>query len=195
MYLTEIDKNTGYLKIDLLDDGVMAIKAFRDVINNKKLGLECMTAIALCADHSSPIRHYDDEDRPRKAMEESIGDRDKWEWKQELIQEALKKYDDLQYNPSLEEKRIHNDRRISKLKEIRAHNRPAEKDAEGNEIPKKTITTLTKELRAINSDIKEYEKNAEGHDHFSDSPVVSGYTLTRLEQKLTKKNSFYNTIR
>lgn len=195
MYLTEIDKKTGFLKIDDIDDGVLAIKEFRAVIDNKNLGLECMTAIALTADYKSPIRYYNDEDRPRKAMEESIGDRDKWEWKQELIQAALKKYDYLQYDPSLEERRIHYDRKVKKLKEIKNYDSPAKKDLEGNEIKKKSISALTSELRNINNDIKEFEKTVEGKDIYSKSPSKGDYKLTRLEQKLEKKNSFYTQIR
>jgi len=195
MYLTEISSKTGFINIDDIDDGVLAIKEFRAVIENKKLGIECMTAIALTADYKSPIRFYNDEDRPRKAMEESIGDRDKWEWKQELIQAALKKYDLLQYDPSLEERRIHYDRKVKKLKEIKNYDSPPKKDDEGNEIRKKTISTLTAELRSINSDIKEFEKTVEGKDIYSNSPAKGDYKLTRLEQKLEKKNSFYTEIR
>lgn len=197
MYLTEIDKHTGLVRIDDIDDGVLAIKAFRDVINSKDLGINCMTAIALAIDHKSPINFYDDKDRPLIAMEEVTGDRRKWEWKQDLIQIALKKYNELQYDPTLEEKRIHYDRKIRKLEEAKHAEAPLEKDENGDDIPRKgpSLSSIMSDIRKINADIKEFEKNIEGHNIYDNSPVKNGYKLTRLEQKLLKKVSFYTKIR
>lgn len=195
MYLTELNKKTGLLDIEDIEDGVLAIKEFREVINNKDLGLECMTAIALVADYKSPIRFYNEEDRPKAAMENVTGNRKAYNFKSEKIQLALKKYDALQYDPSLEEKRIHEERKVRKLKEIKDADLPPEKDKDGNEIKRKPISTLTAELRKINEDIKAFKSSNEGDDLFSGSPVKNGYKLTRLERILEKKNSFYNTVR
>ena len=89
MYLTSLNPKTGLLEIEEGNDGILAIKEFRDLIQNKKLGLHCLTAIALTADYQSPILYYNDKDRPRKAQEEVTGDRDAYEWNTEIIQKAL----------------------------------------------------------------------------------------------------------
>jgi hypothetical protein len=105
MYLTELDPITGLVRITGENDGVMAIGEFRDVINNPDLGIQCFTAIALTADYLTPIRHYHINDRPFKAMEQATrGNRRAFVWDQELIQLALVKYKELQYNPVVEEK-------------------------------------------------------------------------------------------
>ena len=162
------------------------------MLESKKHGLHCLTAIALTADYQSPINFYSDKDKPRKAQEEVTGDRDAWHWNIELIQKALKKYDALQYDPTLEEKRIYYDQKVMKLRAIQEYDKLDPED------PKRKATSmaqLKKDLRIINKDIEDFEKRVEGKDIFSESPVVNGYTLSRLEQKLDKKNSFYHEVR
>ena len=198
MYLTKINKKTGLVFIEDEEDGVLSIKEFKDVISDNNLSLECFTAIALTADYKSPIRYYGDEDRALKAMEEVTGDRRKWVWKQEKIQLALKKYDELQYNPVIEEGNIHYQRKINKLKEYKkAELLFGKRDKDGELIDPsiKEPSIIAKELRSINNDIKEYENQIQGTDIFAESPVKNGYKLSRLEQKIDKKNSFYNQIR
>ena len=91
MYLVELDPATGLVKVNGEYDGVRAIKEFRDVINNKDLGLECFTAIALTVDYLTPIRYYKEKDRPYKAMGIATkGNRRAFVWDQELIQVCLK---------------------------------------------------------------------------------------------------------
>lgn len=195
MYLTEIDPKTGLVILDDIESGVLAIKDFRDLINHPDFGIHCFTAVALTADYRSPIKYYNDIDRPRKAMEEVTGNRDAYVWKEEIIQKALVKYRELQYDPTIEEGEIHYQRKVNKLNEIKMCDLPPEKDKDGNDIPRKSISTLTADLRSINSDIKAYEDNILGKDIYSEAPTKGKYTLTRLEQKLLKKVSFYTSIR
>jgi hypothetical protein len=190
MYLTRLDPKTGLLLIEDNEDGILAIKEFREILNSENLGLRCLTAIALTADYQSTIRYYSDKDRPRKAMEEVTGNRDAWPWNIEKIQIALRKYDSLQYDPTLEEGRIHYDQKVRKLKEIKLFETSPAED------PKRKLTSvaqLKKELRAVNVDIEDFEKRISGKDIYSESPVVNGYTLSRLEQKLENDKSFYHT--
>lgn len=192
MYLTKLDEKTGLVVIEDNDDGVLAIKEFRDILNDEKHGLRCLTAIALTADYQSPIKYYNDKDRPRAAQEEVTGNRDYWEWNIDLIQLALKKYDALQYDPTLEEGRIHYDQYVNKLKEIKDFDSLPMNDDKRKQT---SIPQLKKELKSINADLEDYQTRISGKDIYSQSPVKNGYTLSRLEQKLEKKNSFYNTVR
>jgi hypothetical protein len=197
MYLTKINPRTGLLYIDDIDDGILAIKEFREIIQDEELGLPCMTAIALTADYLSPKRFYSEADRPRAAMEEVTGDRDKFVWVQDKIQLALKKYDSLQYDPTIEEGKIHYQRKVNKLKEYKeaeeyygkSRNKPTK---EGDEIVYEDPSRIAIALRKINDDIKHYENAIQGKDIYEKSPVKNGYTLSRLEQKIEKKSSFYN---
>lgn len=192
MYLTELDEKTGLVLIDKGNDGVLAIKEFRDILESKEHGLYCLTAIALTADYLSPIKFYNDKDRPRKAQEEVTGNRNAWEWNVEIIQAALKKYDNLQYDPTLEERRIFYDQKVRKLKQIKDYDLLPLDSPERKSV---TMASLKKELRDINKDIEDFEKRISGQDIYSESPVVNGYLLSRLEQKLEKRNSFYHEIR
>lgn len=208
MYLTKLNKKTGLVEIEGEDDGIFAIKKFRAVIDgfpeeeNKDpdYGLKAFTVIALVADYLSKFRFYDENDRPRISMEEVFGDRDALVWKQDLIQEALKKYDELQYDPEVEEGKIYYESKISKMKEYREsekyygkkHNL---KDIDGNERTFPNPATIRSQLKSINEDIDAYNKRIQGKDIYEKSPVRNGYKLSRLEQLIEKKNSFYNKIR
>jgi len=192
MYLTRLDDKTGLLVIEDNDDGILAIKELRELLNDERFGIRCLTAVALVADYQSPIRYYNDDDRPRKAQEEVTGDRDFWIWNSTEIQVALRKYDYLQYDPTLEEGRIHYDQKVKKLKEIQAYGSLPEND---DKLKTTSIIQLKKELKSINTDIDDYEKRIEGKNIYDQSPVKNGYALSRLEQKLEKKNSFYHAIR
>lgn len=199
MYLTEINPKTGLVDIANERDGVLAIKEFRELINNKKFGLECFTAVAFVADYETPIKHYSIDDRPRKAMENVTGERDKWVWKQPIIQAALVKYDALQYNPVLEEGKIHNQRKIKQLKKIQEAEAQDGKEYEAANgeklIGQGASPSMFKTLENINANIKTYEESIQGKDLFEDSPSKGGYKLTRLEQLMNNKNSFYHKIR
>lgn len=198
MYLTELDKKTGLIFISKENDGVLAIREFRNLILDDKLGLKAFTAVALSVDHLSSLRHYDENDRPKAAMEEVTGDRKAFVWDQDKIQAALKKYDALQYDPVIEEGKIHYQRKIRKLKEFSEAEKKYNLRDEAGEILHKGIRDphlISKELRLINQDISTFEDQIQGKDIFTGSPVKNGYSLTRLEQKLEKKNSFYSSIR
>ena len=190
MYLTTIDKKEGFVDITDIQDGVMAIKEFKDIIEDKKLGIACFTAIALTVDYLSPLRHYGSDDRARAAQEEVTGKRDAFPWKSPKIQEALKKYDMLQFNPDIEEGRIHNEQRIRKMRQISEYDSWTEEDKK-----KISMVQLKKDLRNINSDLEDYQKRISGKEIYSESPVVNGYSLSRLEIKQKKKNSFYHEVR
>lgn len=181
MYLVELDPFTGLVKVDGEFDGVRAIKEFREVINDEKLGVKCFTAIALTVDYLTPIKYYREEDRPYRAMGDVCeGNRRAFDWDQELIQKCLIKYDDLQYNATVEEKRALDFMLLEKLKEIKD-----EKDEEKR-------LTLFRQLNTIKTLIESFNKLNEDVDIFSDGPVVNGYKLTRLEEKAKDKNSFYH---
>lgn len=192
MYLTRINPETGHLLIEDGEDGILAVKEFRDILNNKDLGLQCLTAVALTVDYQSPIKFYSDKDRPRKAMEEVTGNRDEWVWNTDIIQLAMKKYDTLQYDPTLEEGRIYYNQKVARLKIISQWDTlPADDVSKVG----RNMFDLKKDLRSINADIMDYEKRIENKDIYKESPVVNGYKLSRLEQKLEKKNSFYQETR
>lgn len=192
MYLTQIEEKTGLIKIEQNDDGVLAIKEFRALLDSKEHGLQCLTAVALVADYQSPIKYYNSDDRPRKAQEEVTGNRDFWNWNASIIQEALVKYDALQHDPTLEEGRIYYEQKINKLREIQEYDFLPINDEKRQKI---SMSSLKKELRDINSDIDDYKKRTEGTDLYQHSPVKNGYQLSRLEQKLLKRNSFYHSVR
>lgn len=119
MYLVELHPITGLVKVDGEFDGIRAVKEFRDIINNVELGVACMTAIALTVDHRTPIAYYKEDDRPYKAMEIATGgNRRAFDWPRESIQRALKKYSQLQYNPTIEEKKTLDEMLLNKLQEI-----------------------------------------------------------------------------
>ena len=121
MYLVELDPFTGLVKVDGEFDGVRAVREFREVINSEELGIECFTAIALTVDYKTPIYYYKESDKPFKAMELATkGNRRAFVWDQDLIQSCLIKYDELQYNATIEEKRTLDSMLLEKLKEITA---------------------------------------------------------------------------
>ena len=198
MYLALINPNTGLLELGLNNDGLLAIKEFRVILNDESLGLECLTAIGLTADHQSPKRFYSLEDRSRASMEEVTGDRDKFDWKRKEIQDALLKWDELQYDPTLEEGKIHYLRKVNKMKEFSESERmygKGHKDSNGEDLVFRNPSTIARELREINADIKHFEEKVQGKDLYEKSPTKNDYTLTRLEQLIEKKNSFYQKIR
>jgi hypothetical protein len=209
MYLTKINIKNGLLDLEKSEDGILAIKEFREVLMDEDLRFEdnieypghhCLTAIALVVDYQSPKRYYSEEDRPKASMEEVTGKRNAFPWHTERVQLALRKYDELQYDPIVEEGKIYYESKVRKLREYREaeqyygkkHN---QKDADGEEKIFKNPVTIRADIRKINDDIKEYEKQIQGKDIYGNSPVVQGYTLSRLEQKVMKKNSFYKEKR
>jgi len=201
MYLTPIDTKTGLIKLSEEDDGVLSIKEFREVIYDEELGLKCFTAIALTADYKSPLRFYSDADRPKKAMEEVIGDRSAFNWNLEKIQAALIKYDELQFDLTVEEGKIHFQRKLTALEDLKEseryfgkpHNR---QNSDGEKMIFENPEKISIRLRKINEDLKKYNEYIQGNDVYENSPSRGGYKLSRLEQKAEKKkNTFYQDKR
>lgn len=180
MYLVEISSRTGLVKEDPLLDGWMAIKSFNDVVNTPELGLQAFTVVALSCDYQSPLRYYSMKDRPYAAMKFVTGKRNAFVWEQDIIQQAMNDYLEIQKDQILEEGSLLDELKESQLIKIR----------EETDNVKKTI--LFKEMAEINRLIKIYKKDNENRDIFAKSPVVNGYKLSRLEIKIKDKNSFYH---
>lgn len=180
MYLVELDPKTGLILLTGQWDGVMAIKEFREIVNKPKLGIECLTAVALTLDWQSPIRYYAERDRPGRAMKEVKQNAKAWVWDREEIQAALVKYSDLQYNASLVEKNQYDQMEMEAMAEIRG-----EKDRS------KQLETF-KQLDTIKGLKANWLKENADLNPYAEGPVVNGYLLSRLEEKALDRNSFYN---
>lgn len=180
MYLVELDPKDGLVLMAKDWDGIMAIKEFRDIVNNPKLGRECMTAIALVLDWQSPIRYYAEKDRPGRAMKEVKQNVKAFVWDREEIQAALIKYSDLQYNASLVEKNQYDQMEMDLMAEIRAEKDRAKQLESFKQLD--TIKGLKANWLKQNADL----------NPFADGPIINGYALSRLEEKAIDRNSFYN---
>lgn len=179
MYLLEIDKKTNLIVDDPTNDGWKCIKVFTDIIKDKKLGLEALSAVAIAVDYASPVRYYNEKDRPAKAMEIVTGNRKAFVWNQDLIQEACIVYRGLQYNPELEEKTILQNMVNNKLQEAR------ESEDDAGRLNK------MKEYRTIKKQLDEFEEKNKDKDLFEGAPTRDGYKLSRLETKMLNRKSFY----
>ena len=180
MYLVDVDTVSGLVKVEGSYDGLMFVKEFREVVNDPMLGVECMTCIALVADWLTPIRYYTERDRPIKAMRNVMNNGTAFIWKQKKIQEALIKYKELQYNPALVEKNTLDSMLIEKLNEIK------------KEKNKQKQIDLFNQLSTIKELLKSWNKQNEDINPYADGPIEGGYPLSRLEEKLKDRNSFYN---
>ena len=179
MYLLQLNPITGLVKEDVELDGYLAIESFRDLISKKGFGIKALTVVALVVDYGSPIKNYNERERPKKALEIVFNDRDAIQWNCNEIQLACINYKELQYNPVLEEKKIIEDLRVDKLEDIKNAPDSFEKQK------------LLRELGGINNLYEDFEKKNGSRDLFTESPVRNGYKLSRLEQKITDKKSFY----
>lgn len=179
MYLLQLNTVTGLVKEDAELDGWMAIESFRDIVNKEGYGIHALTCIALVMDYGSLIKNYSEKERPLRAMEIVFNNRKALNWNCDEVQLACINYKELQYNPALEEKKLLDELRITKLNEI--------KDADSTF--KKTA--LLKELSNINDLHDSFDKKNNNKDMFESSPVRNGYRLSRLEVKILDKKSFY----
>lgn len=179
MYLMQLDPVTGLVKEDPDMDGWMAIESFRELYHLKGYGIYGLTVVALVVDYGSVFSRYSEKERPLKAIENIYGKRDAILWNCDEMQIASIAYADLQYNATLEEKKIIDNLRVTKLQEIQ--------DAESTFDKQK----LLRELGSINDMHDVFDKKNSSRDLFTKSPVRNGYTLSRLETKIEDPKSFY----
>ena len=61
MYLVKLDK-TGSV---IMDDGIYAVKEFKDLIETKGMGTKAMIWVSLYCDYDSLYRHFTEAERAR----------------------------------------------------------------------------------------------------------------------------------
>jgi hypothetical protein len=179
MYLIAIDPITGLIKEDEVLDGWKGIPSFLALHDKEGYGIKALTCVALVMDYTSIIKNYSEKERPIKAMEIIFDDRKALNWNCDEIQLACINYKELQYNPTLEEKSLLEELRISKLNEIKNAKSSFEK------------ASLLKELSNINDLVRSFETKNGSTNTFNESPVRNGYALSRLEIKILDQKSFY----
>lgn len=181
MYLTTIDSD-GLITNDVIGDGWKAIKEFLAVFD--KYGREGMTVIALAVDYDSILKNYNEKDRFIRSIEQVYGDRDKLK-KTKLIEDALEKYAELQYNSDLERDRVlaeYNDRLVARISiAMKDETENGEKEVQ------RLTTALQKHEKVIQSFKSEFSRDAV----ISATAVTkNGYVISRIENDLrTRKNS------
>ena len=179
MYLCKLNSVTGLIDLEADRDGFYAIPEFRLLLQEED-GLKKLTCVALVVDYETPIRNYGEKEKPLKAQDIVFNSRKSVVWNSDSIQEALIAYSALQFDLDLDEKRMLDEMRRSKQQEIDAAEDTSQK------------LRLINELGAIKTHIEAFNKSVSGRDLYENSPVRNGYTLSRLEQKLENKNSFYH---
>lgn len=178
MYLCKLNIVTGLIDLELDQDGFYAIPEFRNLLK-KKNGLQQLTVVALVVDYLSPIRNYHEKEKPLKAQDIVFQNRKSMQWNSDEVQEAAIAYMALQHDLDLEEKKMLDSLRFDKQIDV--------KNAEDTTSKLRALD----ELERIKTKINNFNKQNEHKDLFSTSPVRNGYTLSRLEQKLENKKSFY----
>ncbi len=181
MYLTILNQKTGLVNLDDVNDGVLSIKCFRDLIEDKSLGLECFTCVAMTVDYKSPIRYFAFKERHNRAMREVTGDGKKYRWgHNQKIVEACIMYAELQYDPKIDELDQLNELWLSKLKSA--------KDEDDSEKKLSLIKKSSEVKKLIENILK-----GESRDSLLDNaPTKNGYKLSRLEIKVQQRKSFYH---
>ncbi len=182
MYLLQIGDD-GMVLDDETNDGWKAIKEFNQVV--EKHGIEGLTVVALAADYASILSYYSDpQERYLRAVEEVYGVRTKLK-KTNLINDALQKYDLLQFNSELEHDRIiqnYKKRLIERIKTAMLN-----ESEEGEREVERLNKTLKNHEEANKDFYKRFDKNVE---IAKGAITLNGYTLSRIENDLlTKKNS------
>ncbi len=179
MYLITLDFNTGLVKDDVNYDSWKGIKCFKELVERD--GLKALTVVALSIDYLSIYYHYKESDRPIRVIEEVYGSRNAIDFKDELIQQCVSKYKELQFNPDLEQEKIFNERKISLLNKINIAT-----DEDDDVAIDKYSKQLINHEDSMNKFIKRFDK-----DKAIDGSVAnSGYTLSRIENDIkSRKNS------
>ncbi len=185
MYLVELGDD-GLVKEDLSNDGWKAIKAFRDVVD--KYGIKGMTIIALAIDYSSPLSYYNESDRYIRSVEEILESRDALP-KNDLINAAMEKYDELQFNPDLEHHRLVQSYKIRVLERIKA---AMSDETENGEKEVDRLNRILKNQEVANKEF--YAKFNKADIVLKNGVTTNGYSLSRIERdlKLKKNSKFAN---
>lgn len=184
MYLIQLDLEGNGMVLDTpLHDGWKAIKEFRAVYS--KLKIEGMTVVALTADYESVYRYYTNEkDRFLRSVEEVYGNRSKIKMNP-LLQEAIDKYNELQYNSDFERIRQFNEYKDRLIQRIGINMKSETPEAE------KEVMRLNTTLKSQEDSFKEFMKSIDRNELLGQTAATSnGYELSRIEIDLrTKKNS------
>ena len=183
MYLIEIDGETGYVKESPSNSGWKAISAFRNLKSIKEL-----TVVALTCDYLSPIRHYKEDDRFERAMEEVYGDRSLLSKDLDRIKEAISVYDSLQYNSDLEFIEINKNIKNSLVDRLR----DASADNNDNEI-----NNLIKLINNNRDMMSKFMDSFDKEESINNSITENGYELSRIERDIItrKNNKFTNNAK
>lgn len=182
MYLIQLDSD-GFVMDTPLHDNWKAIKEFREVYNKYKI--KGITVIALTCDYESVYRYYTNEkDRFLRSVDEMYGNRTQLKLN-DLLQKAIDKYNELQYNPNLERIRQFEEYRDRLIQRIGTNMKMETPEAEA-EV--KRLNTL---LASQETAFKDFMKSIDRNDIMQKTAVTSnGYELSRIEiDLLTKKNS------
>lgn len=179
MYLIEIDSKTGLISEDVTSSGWMAIKDFQAVF--KKHGLKGMTLIALSKDYLSPLQHYNNRERPFRAMEEIYGSRDVIDIEEEIIKDAFRKYEQLQFNSDLDQERLNNEITDRLLNQIRDAN-----DSNDDKAMEMHRSSMQKHQKYVDSFKATFSKE----EAVKKAVTSNGYELSRIENDIrSRKNS------
>lgn len=182
MYLIQLDSD-GLVMNTPLHDNWKAIKEFRTVYD--KFKIQGMTVIALTCDYESAYRYYTSEkDRFLRSVEEVYGNRDKIKLNK-VLQDAIEKYNALQYDPNLERTRQFNEYKDRLIQRIGENMKLETPEAE------KEVTRLNNVLKSQDEAYREFLKGFDRNELMNKTAATkSGYELSRIEIDLfTKKNS------
>ena len=159
MYLIQIDNKTGLIKEDPNNDSWAGINCFRELVDRD--GIKALTVVALSLDYLSIFSHYAEKDRPIRVIDEIYGNRDAYNYNDELVQKCVSKYKELQYNPDLEQEKIYNNRRHQLLEKV---NQAVAEDDEAA-IDRYTAQ-LNKHNEAVDKFKKTFNKEKDYHEVF-----------------------------
>ena len=95
MYLVNLDK-TGNV---IMDDSIYAVEEFRAVLETKSLGAKGLLWVAMYCDYDSIYRHFTKVERLRVVSSAIFQDYNWSGQKNKKIANAIKKYNELQFDP------------------------------------------------------------------------------------------------
>jgi valyl-tRNA synthetase len=179
MYLIQINQETGLIDDSPSNSGWKAIKAFRELFSKK--GINAMTVVALSCDYLSIFAYYDRADRFARAVEEVYTKRSALKETEPLVQNAIEKYLELQFNNDLQLERINAEIKTRLLKKI----------SEANQVEDDTeISRLSNQINKHEEAIQKFNSKFEKKKIVEKAITNSGYELSRIENEiLSKKNS------